>query len=204
MRLRLRTLNSIEYSLLLGSSIWRSKGSYYKLIPECSGCRPGSRLKNARCRAFLDSNKKARAQWNHEGDLAAFEKRYAKRVLGTKLHAFTLSDLRSPELPHAPSILCSPVSTPRWSGRSWRPCRRGIARRPIWSSWTLSHGLPRARRHLQRARSGGGHPPGAGEVSAGAGHGLLLHARQKNMTIGERLLSGPALLSQQPAPASGH
>ena len=39
----------------------------------------------------------------------------------------------------------------------------------------LSPELPGARRHLQRAGPGGGHPPGAGEVPPGAGHRFLLH-----------------------------
>jgi hypothetical protein len=71
--------NSIEYSFLQGRSIWSSQGDYSKLVAECSGCSPGSKDCNAKCKSFLDSNEKAKIEWKLEGDLAAFEKKYAKR-----------------------------------------------------------------------------------------------------------------------------
>ena len=70
--------NSIEYSFLEGKSIWSSKGDYTGLVPECSGCNPGSDNLEAKCKAFLDGNNKAKIQWKLEGDLAAFEEKYSK------------------------------------------------------------------------------------------------------------------------------
>jgi hypothetical protein len=71
--------NSIEYSFLQGRSIWSSQGDYSKLVTECSCCSPGSKDSNAKCKSFLDLNEKAKIEWKLEGDLAAFEKKYAKR-----------------------------------------------------------------------------------------------------------------------------
>lgn len=65
--------NSIEYSFLQGDGIWASKGDYSKLVADCSGCILGLKNPNPKCKAFLDSSEKARAEWKLEGDLAAFE-----------------------------------------------------------------------------------------------------------------------------------
>ena len=92
--------NSIEYSFLQGRSIWSSKGDYSKLIPECSSCRPGSKQINAKCKAFLDSSDKAAMQWKLEGDLAAFEKIYAKGKQDLEFNSLSLSYPRAPEPPH--------------------------------------------------------------------------------------------------------
>ncbi|RQW81184.1 MAG: adenosine deaminase [Methanothrix sp.] len=73
--------NSIEYSFLQGDSIWASKGDYSRALIECSGCALGSENATSKCKAFLDSSEKARAQWKLEGDLAAFEEKYAKRLI---------------------------------------------------------------------------------------------------------------------------
>jgi len=97
--------NSIEYSFLQGKSIWQSKGDYSKLIPEFTGCSPGSRQINAKCKAFLDSNEKATVQWKLEGDLTTFEKRYLKGEQDTKFQVLANSAPRPPEPPHAPRIL---------------------------------------------------------------------------------------------------
>ena len=92
--------NSIEYSFLQGRSIWSSKGDYSILIPECASCRPGSKQINAKCKAFLDSSDKAAMQWKLEGDLAAFEKGYAKGKQDMEFHSLSLSYPRAPEPPH--------------------------------------------------------------------------------------------------------
>jgi hypothetical protein len=93
--------NSIEYSFLQGRSIWSSQGDYSKLITECSGCSPGSKDCNAKCKSFLDSNEKAKIEWKLEGDLAAFEKKYAKRC--TMPNAMSNS-ANMPRLPAAESV----------------------------------------------------------------------------------------------------
>lgn len=92
--------NSIEYSFLQGKSIWLSKGDYTILIPECSSCRPGSKQINAKCKALLDSSDKAAMQWKLEGDLAAFEKGYAKGKQEMEFNSLSLSYPRAPEPPH--------------------------------------------------------------------------------------------------------
>lgn len=68
--------NSLEYSFLDGDGIWASKGDYLRLREEFAGCRPG--FVSERCRAFLNRNEKAMAEWRLEGDLTAFEERIAK------------------------------------------------------------------------------------------------------------------------------
>jgi hypothetical protein len=92
--------NSIEYSFLQGRSIWSSQGDYSKLATECSGSSPGSKDCNAKCKSFLDSNEKAKIEWKLEGDLAAFEKKYAKRC--TMPNAMSNS-VNMPRLPAAGS-----------------------------------------------------------------------------------------------------
>lgn len=64
--------NSLEYSFLSGEGIWAAAGNYSQIRKECAGCLPGTECKE--CRAFLDKNDKAKAEWRLEGDLAAFEK----------------------------------------------------------------------------------------------------------------------------------
>jgi len=64
--------NSLEYSFLRGDGIWAISGNYSQIRKECAGCRPGTGCEE--CKAFLDKNEKARAEWRLEGDLAAFER----------------------------------------------------------------------------------------------------------------------------------
>ena len=94
--------NSIEYSFLQGRSIWSSKGDYSKLVAECSRCSPGSKDLNQKCKAFLDSNEKARIEWKLERDLAAFEKKYAKGKTNAKFQNFNVALPRGfyPPEPH--------------------------------------------------------------------------------------------------------
>jgi hypothetical protein len=63
--------NSLEYSFLRGDGIWAKPGSYSQIRKECAGCRPGTGCEE--CKAFLDKNEKAKAQWRLEQDLALFE-----------------------------------------------------------------------------------------------------------------------------------
>ena len=93
--------NSIEYSFLQGRGIWSSQGDYSKLAAECCGCIPGSKGANAKCKSFLDSNDKAKIEWKLEGDLAAFEKNYAKRC--TMPNAMS----NSANMPRLPAAGCA-------------------------------------------------------------------------------------------------
>jgi adenosine deaminase len=63
--------NSLEYSFLRGNGIWAESGNYSQIRKECEGCRAGTECKE--CKAFLDKNGKAKAEWKLEGDLDAFE-----------------------------------------------------------------------------------------------------------------------------------
>lgn len=65
--------NSLEYSFLDGKGIWASVGDYSRLRKEFAGCRPGIETKV--CRAFLERNEKAKAEWRLERDLDSFEER---------------------------------------------------------------------------------------------------------------------------------
>jgi len=87
--------NSIEYSFLQGRSIWASKGDYSKLVAECSRCSLGSKNPDAKCKAFLDSSEKARIEWKLEGDLAAFEKKYAMGMANAKGHVKTPAGIQA-------------------------------------------------------------------------------------------------------------
>jgi len=63
--------NSLEHSFLPGDGIWAIPGSYSQIRKECAGCRPVTGCEE--CKAYLDENEKAKAQWRLEGDLAFFE-----------------------------------------------------------------------------------------------------------------------------------
>jgi adenosine deaminase len=63
--------NSLEYGFLRGEGIWAEAGNYSQIRKECAGCL--FRTECEECRAFLDKNDKAKAEWRHEGDLASFE-----------------------------------------------------------------------------------------------------------------------------------
>jgi adenosine deaminase/adenosine deaminase CECR1 len=63
--------NSLEYSFLRGEGIWAFPGSYSQIREECARCCPGTGCEE--CKAFLDKNEKAKAQWRLEQELALFE-----------------------------------------------------------------------------------------------------------------------------------
>ena len=76
-RLRYRDLkqltrNSLTYSFLAGSSVWRSRATL-ETVPECSGDRPGG-PPSPRCQAFLDGSDKAKIQWALEAAFDEFER----------------------------------------------------------------------------------------------------------------------------------
>jgi adenosine deaminase/adenosine deaminase CECR1 len=71
--------NSLEYSFLEGDGIWALKGDYSRLRDELDGCLHG--CESEACRAFMEKNDKAEAEWRLEGDLAAFEEQLGESPL---------------------------------------------------------------------------------------------------------------------------
>jgi adenosine deaminase len=63
---------SLEHSFLAGKSLWKNLDDYTAFTDECAADTPG-KAPSAGCDAFLKVNDKARIQWKHEGDVAAFE-----------------------------------------------------------------------------------------------------------------------------------
>ncbi len=104
--------NSIEYSFLQGRGIWASKGDYSKLVAECSGCSPESKNPSAKCKAFLDSSEKARMEWKLEGDLAAFEEKYANGKSSAKGCAMAPTRIQAEISKEHARILQKPESQP--------------------------------------------------------------------------------------------
>ena len=66
--------NSAQYSFLPGESLWAkySPSSAPRAVAACAGGNSGSAASPA-CKAFLDSNERARLQWRVEQAFAAFE-----------------------------------------------------------------------------------------------------------------------------------
>jgi adenosine deaminase len=63
---------TLEHSFLGGLSLWKSLDNYTVYVDECAADKPGN-MPSAACDAFLMKNDKARVQWRHEADVAAFE-----------------------------------------------------------------------------------------------------------------------------------
>lgn len=78
--------NSLEYSFLRGNGIWALPGNYTQLRKECAGCRTETGCEE--CKAYLDKNEKAKAQWRLEGDLAFFESETIMSHAGSNAHPF--------------------------------------------------------------------------------------------------------------------
>lgn len=66
------TRTSLEYAFVSGQSLWQSFRSLEVASP-CAGDRPESGTMSQQCQQFLNSNRKAWLQWNHERSLSAFE-----------------------------------------------------------------------------------------------------------------------------------
>jgi hypothetical protein len=66
---------SLEHSFLPGASLWAD----FKAFHTVTSCAPdslgGSRISDV-CQKFLDTNERARVQWNLETEFAGFEKKY--------------------------------------------------------------------------------------------------------------------------------
>ena len=68
--------NSLSYSFLPGSSLWRARGSggAISMVSACAGDVPGAAIPSQECARFLTSSAKAREQWRLEADFAEFER----------------------------------------------------------------------------------------------------------------------------------
>ena len=64
---------SLEHSFLAGESLWTGD---FKMLAVCAGPSNATERRSSACQNFLDSNDKARAQWQLEKSFADFEKRF--------------------------------------------------------------------------------------------------------------------------------
>lgn len=68
--------NSLSYSFLPGSSLWRARagGPSISIVSACAGDAPGAAIPSPECARFLATSVKAREQWLLEADFAEFER----------------------------------------------------------------------------------------------------------------------------------
>ncbi|HKY29371.1 MAG TPA: hypothetical protein VJM12_15640 [Pyrinomonadaceae bacterium] len=66
---------SLEHAFISGQSLWQSFRSL-ELTSQCAGDRPESGTLSQQCQQFLNNNRKAWLQWNHEKNLLAFESQH--------------------------------------------------------------------------------------------------------------------------------
>ena len=71
--LREMARTSLEHSFLPGSSIWRESDVFTREVAACSANSPGADEPSSACVAFLQTNEKARQQWELERRLRKFE-----------------------------------------------------------------------------------------------------------------------------------
>jgi hypothetical protein len=69
------TRTSLEHAFISGQSLWQSFGSL-QVASQCAGDRPDGGTLSQQCQQFLNTNRKAWLQWNHERNLLAFESRH--------------------------------------------------------------------------------------------------------------------------------
>lgn len=65
----------MEHDFLPGASLWAREDDFREPVAACRGQAPGSDRPEAACKAFLDMNEKAAAQWELEWRLREFEER---------------------------------------------------------------------------------------------------------------------------------
>jgi adenosine deaminase len=65
----------MEHNFLAGESLWARPDVFTAAAPACKGDAPGSEKPSAGCKAFLDGNEKAAAQWELERRFRDFEGR---------------------------------------------------------------------------------------------------------------------------------
>ena len=63
----------MEHNFLPGKSLWAKADAFTTPATECAGQPPGSDKPSAKCKAFLDTNEKAAAQWEQERRFRTFE-----------------------------------------------------------------------------------------------------------------------------------
>ena len=68
--------NSISYSFLPGKNLWEDQ-EHHRVVTACAKDTLGDTKYSASCQAFLNTNEKARLQWDLESRFMLFEKKYA-------------------------------------------------------------------------------------------------------------------------------
>lgn len=66
------TRTGLEHAFISGQSLWQSFRDL-QVTSQCAGDRPESGTVSQQCQQFLNSNRKASLQWNHERNLVVFE-----------------------------------------------------------------------------------------------------------------------------------
>ena len=63
---------SLEHGFIEGKSLWSSRDDFTATVTECASDVLGA-APSTGCASFLAANAKAKVQWQHESDVAAFE-----------------------------------------------------------------------------------------------------------------------------------
>jgi adenosine deaminase len=66
----------MEHNFLPGASLWAQPDQFTKPNAACAGVEPGAAKPPAGCKAFLDANEKAAAQWELERRFRVFEAKF--------------------------------------------------------------------------------------------------------------------------------
>ena len=66
----------MEHSFLPGKSLWAAEDAFTTPSAACRGQVLGSEKPTAGCKAFLDGNEKAAAQWEQERRFRVFEAKW--------------------------------------------------------------------------------------------------------------------------------
>ena len=74
-QLKAMARNSLQYAFVEGGALWKDV-ERVQPVAECAGNLPGVAKANARCEMYLEQSPKARLQWQLEGALADFERKF--------------------------------------------------------------------------------------------------------------------------------